>query len=149
NYVYSTNDVIIDSAFVNDDHVDGEVNKCWYYISEALDFERFTLFTVTAYVKKYEALRDYVRQAKRDGKDLKSDPHVRRTVAWLATQIEAAKMHCLRVITKAAAGEVPNLESAMSKLFTTQLGQKIADELLTMSGPQAALRRGSEGAPTA
>jgi alkylation response protein AidB-like acyl-CoA dehydrogenase len=142
-----TNEVFLDGVFVDDDHVVGEVNKGWYYISEALDFERFTLFTVTAYVKKYEALRDFVRQAKRDGKDLRSDPHVRRTVAWLATQVEAAKMHCLRVITKAAAGEVPNLESAMFKLFTTQLGQKIADELLTMAGPHGAIRRGSPGAP--
>src|SRR5437867_736042 len=142
-----TNEVFLDNVFVDDDHVVGEVNKGWYYISEALDFERFTLFTVTAYVKKYEALRDYVRQAKRDGKDLKQDPHARKTVAWLATQVEAAKMHCLRVITKAAAGEVPNLESAMFKLFTTQLGQKIADELLTMAGPHGALRRGSPNAP--
>src|SRR5919109_4270360 len=55
-----TNEVFLDGVFVDDDHVVGEVNKGWYYISEALDFERFTLFTVSAYVKKYEALRDYI-----------------------------------------------------------------------------------------
>src|SRR2546430_2263624 len=83
-----TNEVFLDNVFVDDDHVVGEVNKGWYYISEALDFERFTLFTISAYVKKYEALRGYVRQAKRDGKDLKRDPHVRKTVASLDGYIE-------------------------------------------------------------
>jgi len=142
-----TNEVFLDNVFVPDDYVVGEVNKGWYYVSEALDFERFTLFTVSAYVRKYEAVRDFIREATRDGSPLKDDPHVRRTVAWLATQIEIAKGHTLRVISKAAAGGVPNLESAMFKLFTTQLGQRITDEFLTMTGPEGALRRDTPGAP--
>src|SRR5213593_2025916 len=56
-----TNEVFLDDVFVPDDYVVGEVNKGFYYISEALDFERFTLFTVSAFVKKYEALRTYLR----------------------------------------------------------------------------------------
>jgi alkylation response protein AidB-like acyl-CoA dehydrogenase len=98
-------------------------------------------------VRKYEAVRGFIREAMRDGAPMKDDPHVRRTVAWLATQVEVAKMHTLRVISKAAAGGVPNLESAMFKLFTTQLGQRIADEFLTMTGPDGSLRRGTAGAP--
>jgi hypothetical protein len=142
-----TNEVFLDNVFVSDDYVVGDVNRGWYYISEALDFERFTLFTVSAYVKKYEAVRAYMREAMRDGAPLRNDPHVRRSVAWLATQIEVARMHTLRVISKAAAGGVPNLESAMFKLFTTQLGQRITDEFLTIAGAQGALRRGTPGAP--
>ncbi|MCA1831136.1 MAG: acyl-CoA dehydrogenase family protein [Actinomycetota bacterium] len=142
-----TNEVFLDNVFVGDDYVVGEVDKGWYYISEALDFERFTLFTISTYVKKYEVIRDWIREATRDGSPLKDDPHVRRTIAWLATQIEIAKMHTLRVISKAGAGGVPNLESAMFKLFTTQLGQKITDEFLTIAGAQGALRRDTPGAP--
>jgi alkylation response protein AidB-like acyl-CoA dehydrogenase len=78
---------------------------------------------------------------------LKDDPYVRRTVAWLATQVEVARMHCMRVISTAAAGGVPNLESAMFKLWTTTIGQKIADEFLTMTGAQGALRKNNEHAP--
>ena len=142
-----TNEVFLDDVFVSDDYVVGEVNKGWYYISEALDFERFTLFTVSAYIKRYERLRDHVRTATLDGKPLRDDPHVRRWMAWAAAQIEVARMHCLRVISKAAAGEVPNIESAMFKLYTTQLGQKIADEFLTTSGAAGALKRGEPYAP--
>jgi alkylation response protein AidB-like acyl-CoA dehydrogenase len=142
-----TNEVFLDDVWVGDDYVVGEVNKGWYYISEALDFERFTLFTVSAYVKKYEAFRAYLREHSRDGKPLKDDPDVRRTVARLATEVEVAKMHCLRVISTAAAGGVPNIESAMFKLWTTQMGQRLADEFLTLVGPIGALKRGTPHAP--
>ncbi len=142
-----TNEVFLDDVFVHDDYAVGEVNKGWYYVSEALDFERFTLFTISAYVRKYEAMRDYVRSAERDGRALTHDPVVRRTVARLATQVQVARGLCMKVIAKASAGEVPNLESAMFKLWTTTIGQRIADEILTMAGPEGALRRGAPNAP--
>ena len=72
---------------------------------------------------------------------------MRRWMARAASEIEVARTLCLRVISKAAAGEVPNLESAMFKLFTTQLGQKIADEFLTTTGAAGALKRDQPYAP--
>lgn len=142
-----TNEVFLDDVFAPDDSVVGEVDRGWYYVSEALDFERFTLFTVSAYVRKYQVVRDALREAARDGTPLTRDPHVRRAVAWWSTWVEVARMHTMRVISKAAAGEVPNLESAMFKLWTTQLGQRIVDDFLTAVAPAGALRRGAPGAP--
>ncbi len=141
------NEVFLDDVFVPDEYVVGEVNKGWYYVSEALDFERFTLFTVSAYVKKYERFRDWIRTAERDGQPLKDDPDVRKRVAQLATQVEMAKMLTLQVIAKASVGEVPNVEAAMFKLWTTQLGQKISDAFLEFAGPTGALKRGQPNAP--
>jgi alkylation response protein AidB-like acyl-CoA dehydrogenase len=142
-----TNEVFLDDVFVHDDYVVGEVNKGWYYVSEALDFERCTLYTISAYVRKYEALRKAIREAQRDGKALKDDPIARQRVAWFATQIEVARMHMMRVVAKASAGEVPNIESSMFKLWTTTLGQRFADEFMTMFGATGALKKGSEHAP--
>jgi alkylation response protein AidB-like acyl-CoA dehydrogenase len=142
-----TNEVFLDDVFVHDDYVVGEVNKGWYYVSEALDFERFTLYTISAYVRKYEALRNAIREAQRDGMALKDDPIARQRVAWFATQIEVARMHMMRVVAKASAGEVPNIESSMFKLWTTTLGQRFADEFMTMFGATGALKKGSEHAP--
>ena len=42
-----TNEVYFNDVFVSDDYVVGEVNKGFQYISEALDLERFTMFTVS------------------------------------------------------------------------------------------------------
>ena len=141
------NEVFLDDVFVPDEYVVGEVGKGFYYVSEALDFERFTLYTVSAYVKKYERLRDWVRTAEVDGRPLREDPEVRRQVARFATDIQVAKMLTLKVITKAAAGEVPNIEAAMFKMWTTRLGQRMADAFLEWAGPSGPLKRDQPNAP--
>ena len=141
------NEVYLDDVFVPDDYVVGEVGKGFYYVSEALDFERFTLFTVSAYVKRYERFRDHVRTATRDGRPLRDDPHVRRTVADLATRVEVATMLMHKVIDKAARGEVPNIEAAMFKLWTTTIGQAVADAFMEIFGAQGTLKRGQSAAP--
>src|SRR5918992_1570838 len=120
-----TNEVFLDDVFVPDDYVVGEINKGFYYVSEALDFERFTLFTISAFARKYEALREYLRTATRDGKPMKDDPEVRRTVAKLATRIEAA----------------------MFKLWLSMTAQEVAEAFITLAGPDGVLRRGTEHAP--
>lgn len=141
------NEVYLDDVFVPDDMVVGDVDKGFYYVSEALDFERFTLFTMSAYVNKYAFARDWVRTAERDGKPLKDDPQVRADIARLASKVHAAKMICAQVIAVASAGGVPNIEGAMFKLYATQIGQEVADAALRWAGPAGALRRGASNAP--
>lgn len=141
------NEVFLDDVFVPDDYVVGEVNKGFIYVSEALDFERFTLFTVSAYVKRYERFRDWIRTAERDGKPIKDDPIVRAKVVDLATRVEVAKMLTQRVIDIASKGGVPNVEAAMFKLWTTTIGQAIAEAFMEINGAQGTLKRGQSAAP--
>jgi alkylation response protein AidB-like acyl-CoA dehydrogenase len=49
------NEVFFDDVFVPDDHVVGELNKGFQYISEALDLERFTMFTFSPIEKRLAA----------------------------------------------------------------------------------------------
>ena len=142
-----TNDVFLDDVFVPDDHVVGEVGKGFVYVSEALDMERFTMFTASAFIKRYERFRDWIRTAERDGRPLRHDPHVRRVVADLATRIEVAKMLTQRTIDKAARGEVPNIEAAMFKLWGTVIGQDLSEVFLELNGAAGLLRRGEPAAP--
>ncbi len=141
------NEVYLDDVFVSDDYVVGEVGKGFVYVSEALDFERFTLFTVSAYVKRYERYRDHVRTATRNGRPLKDDPLVRAQVVDLATRVEVAKMLTQRVIDKAARGEVPNIEAAMFKLWTTTIGQAVSEAFMELYGAQGTLKRDQAAAP--
>src|SRR6478609_3880599 len=76
-----TNDVFFDDVWVSDDYVVGEVNRGFQYISEALDLERFTMFTLSPIEQRLDVLTDYVRTATRDDKPLKDDPIVRQRVA--------------------------------------------------------------------
>src|SRR5215469_16610658 len=81
-----TNEVYLDDVWVSDDYVVGELNRGFQYISEALDLERFTMFTFSPIAQRLELLCSYVAGAQRDGAPLRDDAVVRRRVAHLATQ---------------------------------------------------------------
>lgn len=142
-----TNEVFFDNVWVPGDQLVGEINKGWYYISEALDYERFTLFTFGPLQKKFEMLLSYVNSATRDGVPLREDPVVRQTMATLATHVEVARMQIMRVITTAGTGRVPNVEAAMSKLWSTHLGQRLSNAALDLMGAAGQLIMDSPHAP--
>ena len=87
-----TNDVFLDNVFVHDDYVVGEVNKGFQYISEALDLERFTMFTYSPIKQRLDLLCDYVATEEIDGEPLRDDPVVRKQIARLATDAEVARV---------------------------------------------------------
>jgi len=58
-----TNEVYLDDVFVPDDYVVGELNHGFQYISEALDLERFTLFTYSPIAQRLDLLTEYVATA--------------------------------------------------------------------------------------
>ena len=55
-----TNEVFIEDVFVPDEYVVGEVNHGFQYISQALDLERFTMFTFSPMKQRLDLLIDYV-----------------------------------------------------------------------------------------
>lgn len=144
---HRTNEVFFDDVFIPDDALVGELNKGWVYICEALDYERFTLYTVGPIQKKFEVFVDMVKNETRDGQPLKNDPYVRKIVAQLSTDLETTIMLQRRVIAAACKGGVPTVEAAMCKLYSTQLGQRLANAALEILGPTSMLHEGVEHAP--
>ncbi|MGR7001401.1 acyl-CoA dehydrogenase family protein [Yinghuangia aomiensis] len=96
-----TNDVFFDDVFVSDDYVVGELNKGFQYISQALDLERFTMFSFAPIAQRLDLLTDYVKTATRDDEPLSADPVVRQKMATLATEAEVARLLGLRVVDAA------------------------------------------------
>ena len=144
---HRTNEVFFDDVFIPDDGLVGELNKGWVYICEALDYERFTLYTVGPIQKKFDVFVDMIKNETRDGQPLKNDPYVRKTVAQLSTDLETTIMLQRRVIAAACKGGVPTVEAAMCKLYSTQLGQRLANAALEILGPTGMLHEGVEHAP--
>src|SRR5438270_14058852 len=102
-----TNDVFVDAVWVSDDYVVGEVNRGFQYISEALDLERFTMFTISPILQRLDLLCEYVRTETLDGEPLRDDPVIRQRVARLVTQAEVARGLGLRFISKSTRGGAP------------------------------------------
>src|SRR5579863_7638 len=68
-----TNEVFLNDVFVPDEYVVGLVDHGFQYISEALDLERFTMFTFAPIAQRFELLTEYVRTTVRDGVPLRED----------------------------------------------------------------------------
>ena len=82
-----------------------------------------------------------------DGVSLSNDSVVRSRMAVLASELESAKMLQRRVIAAALKGGVPTVEAAMYKLYSTELGRRIADAALDFLGPIGLLRKTAIDAP--
>ena len=143
-----TNEVYLDDVFVHDDYVVGDVNKGFQYISEALDLERFTLFTFSPIAQRLELLAAYVATAWRDGRRLSEDPVIRSKVAQMATQAEVARVLGLRfVYASSKGGAAPTSEASEYKLYATELSKRLADASMDVAGPGSQLRIRTADAP--
>ena len=72
---------------------------------------------------------------KRQG--LGGDPHVRATLAGLATRVREAEMHGLRVLDVMLRGRPGVAEAAASKVVSSEVCQEIARAALDFGGPEA------------
>ncbi len=143
-----TNEVFLNDVFVPDEYVVGEVNHGFQYISEALDLERFTMFTISPIQQRFELLVEYVKATIRDGRPLKDDPVVRQRLAQLATQLEVARTIGLRFVFESAkGGAAPTAWASEYKLFATELSKRLANASMDIAGPGSQLRVKTAEAP--
>ena len=143
-----TNQVFFDDVFVADEYMVGQEGHGFRYISEALDLERFTMFTYSPIQARFELLCEYVRTAVVDGRPLREDPVVRQKIAQLATQHEVARVLGLRFVAACKVGaKPPTVQASQYKLYATQLSQRAANAALDIGGAASQLRLDEEGAP--
>ncbi len=143
-----TNEVFLNDVFVPDQYVVGQVNHGFQYISEALDLERFTMFTIAPIQQRFELLVEYVKSTVRDGRPLKDDAVVRQRLAQLATQLEAARVLGLKFVFESSkGGAAPTAEASEYKLYATELSKRLANASMDIAGPGTQLRVKTPEAP--
>jgi len=143
-----TNEVFFDDVFVSDDYVVGELNRGFQYVSEALDLERFTMFTYSPIAARVELLCEYVKEETRDGEPMKDDAVIRSQIAKLVTDAEVARCMGLKFVAKSMkGGAAPTVESSQYKLFATEFSRRVADASLNIPGTGSQLRLHTEEGP--
>ncbi len=143
-----TNSVFFDNVYVGDEYRVGEVNKGFQYISEALDLERFTMFTFSPIEQRMEELCTYVATEERDGTPLRADPVIRQRIAELVAQTEVARVLGLRFLAKSMkGGAAPTAEASQYKLYATELSKRVANAALDIAAPGSQLRVHTADAP--
>jgi alkylation response protein AidB-like acyl-CoA dehydrogenase len=117
----------------------GEVNRGFYYILEALDYERIS--TVAGLERDFQEILQYVKEKGR-GKD----SSIRQKLAVLAREIEAARLLALRVAWMLDNGKIPNYEASMLKMVVTETEQELVNTAMQILGPYGQIQRGSKWA---
>ena len=146
----TTNQVFFEDVFVPDDYLVGQRGKGFQMISEALDLERFTMFTLSPIADRSRVLIEWARTATRDDQPLRRDPNVRRLIAHIATDTAVAKGLSTRFVCAAKeGGKPPTIESSQYKLFTTTLSQRVCKDALDITGAAGQIREGEDDAPLA
>lgn len=143
-----TNAVFLNDVWVSDEYVVGELNRGFQYISEALDTERFTMFTFSPIAERFRGLVDYLVDARVDGRLRRDDSVVRQQVAHLATEVEVARLLGYRFLAKSMAdGPAPRNEASEYKLYATELSKRLANAAMDLGSPGTQLRVGTANAP--
>lgn len=136
-----TNEVFYDSVLVPKENLVGEKNKGFYYTVTALEFER--VLSVGRLTKTFEELVHYVNKTP----SLRTDSLVRQQVAQIATEIEVAKLFVYRLAWLQTKRTVANYEAAASKLFSSELSQRMAATGAEIMGLLGLLQKDSGKAP--
>jgi alkylation response protein AidB-like acyl-CoA dehydrogenase len=136
------NEVFFDNVRVPVSNRVGEENRGWYVGMATMDFERSAIAASGGLRRGYEDLVGFVRDA---------GPNViamnravaRNELAEIGIEIDVARMLSLRVLSMQQAGQVPNYEASIAKMFSSELSQRFARLGTRILGQYGGLRDGS------
>jgi len=124
----------------------GELNRGWYVGTTTLDFERSSIGSAVGIQLQLDSLIRYAKE--HEGKGSSRTGYLASVKGELADRyIEAnvARLMSYRVVTMQAKGMIPNHEASMTKLYASELSQRIARTGIKVLGLYGQLF--GEGAP--
>jgi alkylation response protein AidB-like acyl-CoA dehydrogenase len=135
------NEIFFEDVRIPKENIVGGLNKGFYVVMSLLDYER-TTDTVYAIAATYiEDLAEYAR------KNNRLNPVFENRLAQFRAECEVARLLHYRVTWMQSKGMVPNYESAMSKMFSFELHQRISEFGMELAGQFSQLTEGSARVP--
>jgi len=125
----------------------GEKNRGFYQVLNQLDYERSGMERLMANYPLFEALIQYTKETKRNGKPLSEEPVIRSKLAQLKIELEIGRLHMYRVAVVMDEGRAPNWESSMSKAYGTAFEQRLASMAIEILGLYGQLSPQSKWVP--
>ena len=138
------NQVYFDNVRVPKKNLIGEQDRGWYTMAVALDFERAGVHYSSNGRRNLERLVEYARETNYNGKPLSQNKVVRNKLVNLAVEIQASRWIAYRVAWMQGQGQVPNYEASMSKVFGSELQQKVANTGIEILGQYGHLWKNSK-----
>jgi len=131
------NEVFFDNVRVPVENLVGEENKGWTYAKYLLTHERTNIAGVGFSAAILETLKGAAAGITEGGKPLAENPIFAARMAQAEIDLMAMATTNLRLLSAAAQGEAPGVESSMLKLQGTILRQELTSLLRRAFGPDA------------
>jgi alkylation response protein AidB-like acyl-CoA dehydrogenase len=129
-----TNAVFFNDVRVDADHLIGEVDDGWRYVTTALDFERVSIGVTGGLRRLHDETVRYVAGRSEGGQPLAARVDVRHQLADFAARIELARLLNYRAAWMVDQGLMPSGEASMTKVVTTELQAELAAMVLDLAG---------------
>ena len=137
-------EVFFDNVRIPKDYLVGELNRGWYQVAVALDFERSGIHAYAGGRRTLERLIDFVRERP---PEVQRNPQIRMRLADRAVELAAGTNLAYRIPWMQSQGHIPNYEASISKLYGSEFSQRLALTGIQLLGLYGGLEPGSEWAP--
>jgi alkylation response protein AidB-like acyl-CoA dehydrogenase len=141
------NEVFFENVRIPQKCLIGEKNKGFYQVLNQLDYERSGMERLMANYPLFDALIQYTRETRRNGKPLSEEPIIRSKLAQLKIEFEIGRLHMYRIAVVMDEGRAPNWESAMAKAYGTAFEQRLASTAIEILGLYGQLSPQSKWVP--
>ncbi|MDP9235971.1 MAG: acyl-CoA dehydrogenase family protein [Chloroflexota bacterium] len=121
------NEVFFQDVRVPAKNIVGELNRGWYVGTTTLDFERSSIGSAVGIRLQLDRLVKYAKEQESSGVSrTRYMSSIKTELADRYIEANVSRMMSYRVVTMQAKGLIPNHEASMTKLFASELNQRIA-----------------------
>jgi alkylation response protein AidB-like acyl-CoA dehydrogenase len=131
-----TSELILEDCEVPAENLLGKEGEGFVDSLRILDGGRISIAALALGIARgaYDAARKYVKQRRQFGKAIAEFQGIQWKLADMATQLDAARLLTLRAAAMKDAGDKTTTESAMAKLFASEVAVRICDEAVQLHG---------------
>ena len=131
-----TSEMIFENCRLPADQLLGDEGLGFVHTMQVLDAGRIGIAALAVGLAQgaYEAALSYARERKAFGKSISSFQAIQWKLADAATKIEAARLLTYRAAFLKERGRRTTLESAMAKLYASEIAVKVADDCVQIHG---------------
>ena len=131
-----TASVVFEDCYVPDENRLGNEGEGFLQCMQVLDGGRISIAALSVGIAQgaYEAAVKYAKERQQFGRPIAEFQAIQFKLADMATQIEAARLLTMQAAALKDAGKATTQQSAMAKLFASEIAVKVSEESVQIHG---------------
>ena len=133
------NEVYFEDVRIPASNLLGEENRGWYLATTTLDFERSGIATSVAHQLIVKDLVKFAKESPLGSRTVARNAQARNELSDRAIEAQVEALICYRIISMQERGEIPNKESSIAKLYSSELDVRLASTAMHLAGMHSQL----------